>query len=222
MDPLINLNTNQLSNDLINNLFSGLFASVITFIISTFYTIYRDNMQRKIEKRAYLRIDDIYDSEYKLQNLDVEGYKKIIITPNYEEILDNNPYDRTFNFIRIKNLGPGHIINFNIKITMKLVVNDKKWVINAFVPFIEEKEEIYICVDSLQYPNEFCIMEKIEAEYNTIVGEKMKYVSNVRKEGEENIVNEIYFIKRFCRYKELNKICGKRVEWILTKPKNKK
>ncbi|MGU8957354.1 hypothetical protein ACV3VX_04830 [Clostridium perfringens] len=207
----------ETGNQMLQSLLSGLIASVFTFFLGVLYTNIQRKKDYKMKYRSSLKLEELYNCKYDLSNTGVEKNSKIIITKNYEEIkkfietnhgeINNNNISKVFNkeifrmnFLKVKNIGPGIIINLNCKIEYKyegskgVEVNYAEFNLETF----EIGEEIYVCLENLNtrlYSDNLSIIEyKFNFEFSTIAGESIHQVKKYySKDDKKFIQNSILY-----------------------------
>lgn len=204
-----------MENQWIIPLLSGFVASTLTFIFS----LIRERKQLKINNRAYLSIDEIMAGD-KLKDYKVKPNTRLIMTENYRKIEQNikngtikNP---RLNYLKIKNIGPGLIINCKIKIKVGFNQSGvEEHYINATVSLVEKDEEIFIVTDDYAAIYTYFI-KNLQISYKTQAGEQMLFVRNADKvDDKTNYISDSYYIKEMIGFNKKLSFTGNNEEWIL-------
>lgn len=184
--------------------------------------IERENQKATVLKemllnRGYLIVDEIDNLGLRLEGYDPQGDIRILETENYKElekkVSEEQKRDIKMNYLRIKNVGPGLVINCEIKLRMSTENRDTYIDIKSSIPMIQVNQEIFILAQSIKlHPNRQFPTE-VELNYMSIVAEEIRYFYKVpRVEGES--ISEKYMVKKGNRYEEIFKTHTEPVSWV--------
>jgi hypothetical protein len=136
--------------------FATFFGAVIGGIISGLFTYLGVNKTILVQKikdtnefnekyRALLEIHEVQGS-YLLKNHKGKN-GRFILTDQYKYIISNGLVNGEYNYIALRNTGPGKSLNCSLKATITYEQSREEYTTEVFVPVIYEGEDIYIPID---------------------------------------------------------------------------
>lgn len=143
----------------------------------------------KDKHRTIIEVSELIDGGYLLKNHKVKN-GRLILTQQYNYILENRLSDGHFNYIHLKNGGPGKAMNCKVKATIRYEDTNEYYTIEVFIPVVYENENIYIPFDrifddnggQLEGNNQYRLTEVLLT-YNTFAKEEIK-IERISKEIE--------------------------------------
>jgi hypothetical protein len=155
----------------------GLVSAITTFILGVLYNTHLRKKQHKQSFRPFLKINQM-GMRGDFHDIHKGDNAKHIITNYYREIRDfynksNSPVFKV-SYLSFKNLGPGLVLECNVKAKFFVKDQDFKWEVNTTIDIIEKDELLYICIDNVNAPIGTFFLDKAEFIYKTQADEKIK------------------------------------------------
>ncbi|WDV05053.1 MULTISPECIES: hypothetical protein [Lysinibacillus] len=159
---------------------------IITFIGGIIFTLLNTRNQRKLSNRCYPSITEAY-FPFDLSKINIDSGTKMYYCGDYADLFNSDDVDKTSKIIYVKlaNLGPGHMLNCNIDVKISTTDFSEEWDMNLCVNLIRKDELILIPTVKESMLDKEIILKSIVIEYLTAFGEKMKYtywVNNIEKD----------------------------------------
>ncbi len=204
------------------SIWHSLLSGAVGSIIVLFFTLLKETWNKKERHRALIKTEEIDGKLNLVNHSKISGGSKIIITKEYNEIIKlarnrglSDEHTGVFNYLSIKNLGPKIILDAVIKIKIIKQTDDdgipRK--INVIIPYIEEKEEVFIPTDSDKDTEKPYSIQSIIIKYKTAVGEKLKYSCKIKAVKGKIKIIEIYSRRFLFIYWRINKIKSSNLSW---------
>lgn len=184
----------------------GVISGLFTYLgvrKTLLFQVRKDKDEYHDKYRAILEIHDIQNGGYLLKNIK-ERSGRLIVTKQYEHVIREQLYDGSFNYLEIRNSGPGKALNCSVKATITYEVSQEDFITEVFVPVIYEEEKIYIPFDRFIDENGIELDEsdlyrltKVLVTYETSAKESIK-IERLLKVEQGNIrTTDSYSVKRF-------------------------
>lgn len=196
----------------------GTISGLITYL-GVLKTINSQNEQNKkdelLNKRCFLQIQEIYNAELDLKNLNVKK-SRLILRDKYADYFGNKAYKEQpiFNFIELKNNDNNRCLNCNISIILEKEADGVREGKEFYIPVINKEEQVYIHIDPDPMYN-YRLLD-ITMTYETIANEKMKMERRFTRRNGEYFGKDTYYI--YCSknedYQPIFNINGSSDEWI--------
>ncbi|MES5944038.1 hypothetical protein [Bacillus cereus group sp. MG6] len=196
----------------------GTISGLITYL-GVLKTINSQNEQNKkdelLNKRCFLHIQEIYNAELDLKNLNVKK-SRLILRDAYADYFWNKAYREQpiFNFIELKNNDNNRCLNCNIVIVLKKEADGESVEKEFYIPVINKEEKVYIHIDP--HPMYDYRLLDITMTYETIANEKMKMERRFTQRNGEYFGKDTYYV--YCSekedYRKIFNIDGSSDEWI--------
>ncbi|MET3507045.1 hypothetical protein [Halalkalibacter oceani] len=216
-------------------IFTSLLSGALGTLIVFFVTLNNQYWQRRQENRPHVKVEEV-SANLNLRNVEFTKYTKLIITDDYQEILkeakkqgviDDEGFAKTnFNYLNVKNVGKGNVLEAKVKISMISHSEEqlKSWSIVVDLPIIEDGEELFVPTDKMISVGASYYIDHIELFYKSNLGEKLKYEnSTIHEADDRRTIIETFYRKRFLigGYKKIYNIKGRSVSWMLLPIKKK-
>ncbi|MBT2603941.1 hypothetical protein J7E55_13110 [Bacillus sp. ISL-53] len=194
--------------------FATFFGALIGGVISGLFTYLgvrktilfqerKDKDEFREKYRAMLEIHDIQNGGYLLKNLK-ERRGRLVLTKQYEHVIQEQLHNGSFNYLEIRNSGPGKALNCSVKATITYEESQENFNIEVFIPVIYEEEKIYILVDRLIDENgneldesDLYRLTKVLVTYETSAKENIKIERVLIGEPGNIQTKDSYSVKRF-------------------------
>lgn len=196
------------------------------FALGMIFDMFKDKWNEKIRQRSFITVDVIYNVGINLEGYPINDIAKVAYTKTYSEMVkfqDRNSDLRLYcNFIKIKNSDNSSINNLHSKSYQTTYLDGiKDWEVEVNASTLEKSEVIFINTDSF-LNNEEALkysINKIEVNYETSYGERIKYESCLNEDG--TLRETYYSVRRFLSNKKILEINNKGIDWMVI-PKNEK
>lgn len=194
--------------------FATFFGALIGGVISGLFTYLgvrktilfqerKDKDEFREKYRAMLEIHDIQNGGYLLKNIK-ERRGRLVLTKQYEHVIQEQLHNGSFNYLEIRNSGPGKALNCSVKATITYEESQENFNIEVFIPVIYEEEKIYILVDRLIDENgneldesDLYRLTKVLVTYETSAKENIKIERVLIGEPGNIQTKDSYSVKRF-------------------------
>jgi hypothetical protein len=169
---------------------------ILTFLAGLLFSAYIGRKQKISINRAFPSVDEVY-ATIDPSMLKVKDNTRLYLIGDYEEIRKLDP-KAVIIYVKVTNLGPGHMINCNY--TINVMTTDKKsnWEFTGHIPLISKDEYLFIPVVNKEMNSRTVILKKVSIEYMTQAREKMIYEQTLQYIDDDNIkIEEELCVKKF-------------------------
>ncbi|UYZ23294.1 hypothetical protein [Mesobacillus jeotgali] len=192
---------------------------ILTFILGTIYSYYYNKNVHKKTYRAFPHIEDSY-MYLDMSNNVLKDASKVYMAGDYA-ILSKQPsfLKLDASFIKVTNLGPGHMVNSNFTITTITTDQKEEWIFKVHVPMIRKDEVIFIPTVAKDMINKRVITGRVHVSYLTHQGESMEYVKKLDKINDKDTdILESLHVKNYSKVETIYKYKGKDSLFVYAKP----
>lgn len=206
----------------------GVISGLFTYLgvrKTLLFQVRKDTDEYHEKYRAILEIHDIQNGGYLLKNIK-EKSGRLIVTKQYEHIIQKQLYGGFFNYLEIRNSGPGKALNCSVKATITYEVSQNNFITEVFVPVIYEEEKIFIPFDRFIDENGIELEEsdiyrltKVIITYETSAKEQIKIERLLKVERGNIQTTDSYSVKRFneSKFDSLFELKGTDDTWYFLK-----
>ncbi|MGO4496397.1 hypothetical protein AB4114_10925 [Paenibacillus sp. 2RAB27] len=189
-----------------NETFWKIATPIITFSLGSLFSYFLAKRQVRVNLRAMPHIDNLYlpipfdETYYK-----VKENTKLYVVGDYDDVRGPEAI-----YLRVTNLGPGHMVNCKVRITVNMEGHNEDLRFNVNVPIISKDEYVLIPVVDKAMSGRKCLVTETMINYYTQLGEKFYFEEKTTKIDNKSIIstkvilNDIFLDKTILEFEGEN------------------